>query len=58
MVSMAINPQCDRCSKELIEFGAILLSPPDAKNKVEKLHLCKDCYQKIHKDIQKNNPEA
>ena len=44
---MAIQPQCDKCKKELTEFGAILLSPPDVKNMVRKFHLCKECYQKM-----------
>jgi len=44
---MAIKPICDRCKKELTEFGAILLSPPDRNNTVKKLHICKACYQKI-----------
>ena len=44
---MAIKPICDKCKKELVDFGAILLSPPDGKNKVRKFHLCKICYQYI-----------
>lgn len=44
---MAINPKCDKCKKELKEFGAILLSPPDKNSKVKKFHFCKKCYQKI-----------
>jgi DNA-directed RNA polymerase subunit RPC12/RpoP len=44
---MAIKPVCDKCGKELTEFGAILLSPPDQENNVKKLHLCKECYHKI-----------
>lgn len=41
---MAINPICDNCKKELKDFGAILLSPPDPENKVRKFHICKGCY--------------
>ncbi len=48
---MAIHPKCDRCSKTLLDYGAILLSPPDKKSKVTKYHICKMCY----KDIIKNN---
>lgn len=44
---MAIKPVCDKCNKELDDFGAILLSPPDPENKVKKLHICKNCYKEI-----------
>ncbi|MFH1402269.1 MAG: hypothetical protein ABIG87_01420 [Patescibacteria group bacterium] len=47
---MAIKPICDKCKKELTEFGAILLSPPDKNNKVKKFHLCKKCYEHIIKN--------
>jgi len=33
---MAIKPICDKCSKELADFGGILFSPPDNENKVQK----------------------
>ena len=46
--SMAIQPQCDMCKKELTEFGAIILSPP-VENQVTKYHVCIACYQKIVK---------
>lgn len=42
---MAIQPKCDKCGKELIEFGGILLSPPNKNSTVQKMHLCKNCYQ-------------
>ena len=42
---MAIKPKCDKCRKELKEFGGILLSPPNG-NTVRKFHLCKPCYGK------------
>ncbi len=42
---MAIKPICDKCKKELQEFGAILLSPPDKESKVIKFHICKICYE-------------
>jgi len=48
---MAINPICDICKKELEEFGAILLGPPDKCNKVEKFHICIECYQPIRNKI-------
>lgn len=44
---MAIKPICDKCKKELTDFGGILLSPPDEENKARKFHLCKSCYEKI-----------
>jgi hypothetical protein len=47
---MAIKPICEKCKRELTEFGAILLSPPERlknEEKVRKIHLCKECYQKI-----------
>lgn len=44
---MAIKPICDRCKKELTDFGGILLSPPDDQRKVIKFHVCKDCYQEL-----------
>ena len=44
---MAIKPVCDKCGKELVEFGALLFSPPNEDNSVKKFHLCKDCYNKI-----------
>ena len=47
---MSIKPICDKCGKELNEFGAILLSPPD-DGKVRKFHLCKDCYEGIVKNF-------
>jgi hypothetical protein len=48
---MAIRPICNKCKKELKDFGAILISPPEKKNRVKKFHLCKDCYQKIRKSF-------
>jgi hypothetical protein len=50
---MAIRPVCDKCQAELKEFGGVLLSPPDSKNKVLKLHLCKTCYSKILESFKK-----
>ncbi len=44
---MAIKPFCDKCKKELDEFGAILLSPPNKNNEVRKIHLCRICYKEI-----------
>ena len=44
---MAINTKCSACKRELGDFGAILLGPPDEDNKVEKFHLCGSCFDKI-----------
>jgi len=44
---MALKPKCDKCGKELKEFGAILLSPPNKKSQVTKFHLCKGCFKNI-----------
>jgi len=49
-----IKPTCDKCKKELEEFGGILLSPPDNDRKVKKYHLCKNCYQKVEDLIATN----
>lgn len=48
---MVIKPICDVCEKELEEFGAILLGPPDESDKVEKFHLCRECYKEIRSII-------
>jgi hypothetical protein len=48
---LPITPTCNKCKKELNEFGAILLSPPDKKNKTEKKHLCKKCYNQINENL-------
>lgn len=48
---MAINPTCDKCSKELHEFGGIVLGPPNENNEVKKFHLCKNCYEQVVKDF-------
>jgi hypothetical protein len=44
---MAIDPHCDKCKKELDDFGGILLGPPDSESKVRKYHLCKECYEEM-----------
>jgi uncharacterized protein with PIN domain len=48
---MAIQPKCDKCNEELIEFGAILLSPPDEENMVKKFHICKSCYVNYEEEL-------
>lgn len=41
---MAITPNCDRCKEELLDYGAILLGPPDDEGMVKKFHICKSCF--------------
>jgi len=48
---MAIKPVCDKCKKELKDFGGILLSPPDKDGKVKKFHLCNKCYKNITQSL-------
>ena len=43
---MPIKPICYICKKELVKFGAILLSPPK-KDIVRKFHICVECYEKL-----------
>ena len=50
---MAIKPKCDRCKKELLDYGAILLSPPNASSTVKKFHICKECYKIFLEEIKK-----
>lgn len=49
---MAIKPTCNRCKKELNDFGAILLSPPDKNEMVRKFHICKECYSQLKKEFE------
>lgn len=44
-----IKPKCDICKQELQDYGAILFSPPEDEEawKVRKIHICKECYNKI-----------
>lgn len=49
---MAINTKCDSCGKELSEFGAILMSPPNRANQSRKFNICKKCYEKIVEGFQ------
>jgi len=49
-----INPVCDKCKKELKEFGGLVFSPPYEKisyrpiggdHNVTKYHLCERCWE-------------
>ena len=48
---MAINPICDKCKKELDDFGALLFSSPNESSIVKKYHICKSCYNEMIKDF-------
>ena len=48
---MTIKPICDRCKKELQDFGGILFSPPNKENMTRKFHICKKCYEEILKEF-------
>jgi uncharacterized protein with PIN domain len=48
---MAIKPVCDKCKRELEEFGAVLFSPPNKEKMVKKFHICKKCYEEMLKDF-------
>lgn len=50
---MVIKPVCYMCGQELQEFGGILLGPPDESSKVEKFHLCRNCYEEIEDIIKR-----
>jgi hypothetical protein len=50
---MTIKPVCDRCDKELTEFGGLIFSPPDSLGNTRKLHLCKICYEEIIKEFKR-----
>ena len=52
---MVIKPFCKLCKRELEDFGAILLSPPDSFDKVEKSHICKKCYLELTKEFNKKD---
>lgn len=47
-----IKPTCFFCKKELYDFGAILLSPPDQDKKCVKHHCCQLCYSKLIKFVE------
>ncbi|VVB80363.1 Uncharacterised protein [uncultured archaeon] len=46
-----IKPICDKCKRELNDFGALLFSPPNEKNEVRKFHICKKCYEKMKEEL-------
>ena len=42
-----IKVNCIRCGYELDLTGALLFSPPDDMDSVEKYHICRQCYYKV-----------
>ena len=48
---MSIKPVCDKCKKELTQFGGILFSPPNERGMVKKWHVCKGCYEEMVKEF-------
>lgn len=50
---MSINPICNKCGNELKEFGGLIFSPLDKKDIVKKYHICRKCFKKIEKSINK-----
>jgi hypothetical protein len=55
-VNMALKPTCSKCGRELEEFGAILLGPPDSKGRCKKDHLCRRCHTEVKRMIRKVTP--
>ena len=48
---MSIKPICNKCGKEIMDFGGLLFSPPYSKDFVKKWHLCKTCYRETIKNF-------
>jgi hypothetical protein len=52
-----IKVKCDKCRKELKETGGLVFSPPFDIEYVgsvtQKLHVCRKCYDKLLKWMQK-----
>jgi len=46
-----IKPKCDICKKELDNFGGLIFSPPNVDGKVDKFHVCKDCFEKLKEEL-------
>ena len=42
-----LDIKCDKCNTSINIPGAIILSPPDWRNSVIKIHLCIKCYDLI-----------
>jgi hypothetical protein len=49
---MPIKPVCDKCGKELNDFGGLIFSPPKGRT-VRKYHICKNCFDSLEKTLAK-----
>lgn len=49
---MSIAPKCFSCKMELIKFGGILISPPNANDFCKKLHICTVCWERIIREVE------
>lgn len=43
--------QCSDCGEDLEEPGALVFSPPDKADYCQKLHLCVDCWEDLHREV-------
>jgi hypothetical protein len=56
-----ISPTCDKCNRELQDFGALAFSPPETQpdgssgREVEKYHLCASCWQEFKLWLERRN---
>lgn len=48
---MVIAPKCDKCGNELVDYGALLFSPPDSSSTTKKFHICKKCYNEYEEQL-------
>ena len=46
-LNVGIIVNCKLCRQQLMEPGAIVLSPPDKSGNCIKLHLCVDCWERF-----------
>jgi hypothetical protein len=48
-----IKPRCDKCGKELTEYGGLAFSPPDTmvdgapSKEIFKYHICRKCWKQF-----------
>lgn len=58
---MSISPICDICHEQLLDYGAIVLSPPEGgcgSGFVYKFHVCQNCYNNHIQPLLFKNQEA
>lgn len=46
-----MNCEVRFCGKEINYDGALLFGPPDKEFNTKKIHICKDCYKSLFKDL-------